>query len=59
MLPQLEGILNVVADVVDSACADIAACTLQLMGSLFHLGPVLRIQALSHLLDALVQRHFF
>ena len=59
MLPQLEGILNVVTDVVDSACADIAACTLQLMGSLLHFGPVLRIQALSHLLDALVQRHFF
>ena len=52
-----EAILNVIAAIVDATCADIATGTLQLMCTALHLGPVLGVQSLCHLLNALCQWH--
>ena len=57
MISLLESILDMIADIVDATSTDIATSTLQLMSTLLHLGPVLVGEALSHLLDALIQRH--
>ena len=55
----VECVLNVIAHVVEASSADIATGSFELMCALFHLVPVLLIQALAHLIHARCQRHHF
>ena len=55
----VESILNVITHVVESSSAYITTGSFELMCSLFHLVPVLLVQAFAHLIHARRQRHNF
>ena len=55
----VESILNVITHVVEASSAYITTGSFELMRSLFHLVPVLLVQAFAHLIHARGQRHNF